>query len=109
MYNEDRAEIRTVQFLAEQLDRKGYKSYQVGTYAPFLSCGGNKKSDIILLHEECNVVFLVEVDEHSHAQKYEETCEWAKLYSHCQTIMDTPTLNPNLVVCIRFNPDVWRN
>jgi hypothetical protein len=22
--------------------------------------------------------------------------------------MATPTLNPNLVVCIRFNPDVWR-
>src|SRR5271155_601429 len=31
------------------------------------------------------------------SQKYEDTCEWAKFYSHCQSIMAAPTLNPNVV------------
>jgi len=44
MYNEDRAEIRTAQFLSEQLENQGFQSFQVITYAPFLSCGDNKKT-----------------------------------------------------------------
>jgi len=43
MYDEDRSEIMIVQFLAEHLESHGFQAFQVGTYAPVLSCEDKKK------------------------------------------------------------------
>ncbi len=101
-YDEKRVESRVNKFLCEKYSSE---AFPIGTYAPFRSCGDNKRPDTILHFAEERHAFIIETDEHFH-KEYDQSCEWSKILNHAQSLLQTFDLL--YVTVIRFNPDAWK-
>jgi len=98
-YENNRPEMQVNRFLAEHFPR----TFPVGTYAPFRSCGDLKHPDTVVTAGE--LMFIIETDEGSH-ENYELSCEWAKALQHGQSALQTEGVAR--VCFIRLNPNGWR-
>ncbi|KAJ3153092.1 hypothetical protein HDU86_005390 [Geranomyces michiganensis] len=95
----NRPEMKVNAFLCEQFAQ----AYPVGTYAPFRSCGDNRKPDAVVVVGD--LLAVVETDEDCPAE-YELSCEWAKALQHGQSALMTDGVKR--VAFVRFNPSTWK-
>ncbi|KAJ3131721.1 hypothetical protein HDU90_008103 [Geranomyces variabilis] len=95
----NRPEMKVNAFLCDRFAQ----AYPVGTYAPFRSCGDNRKPDAVVVVG--NLMAVVETDEDRHAE-YELSCEWAKALQHGQSALMTDGVKR--VAFVRFNPSTWK-
>ncbi|KAJ3160946.1 hypothetical protein HDU86_008309 [Geranomyces michiganensis] len=79
------------------------QTYPVGTYAPFRSCGDNRKPDTVV--SVGDLMATIETDEDGHGD-YELSCEWAKALQHRQSALMTDGVKR--VAFVRFNPSPWK-
>ena len=61
-WDANRAEVRVGTFLRESFEEKGFETYQIGDYAPFLICDDKKRPNILLYYAVTGTGVLVEVD-----------------------------------------------
>ncbi|KAI8585231.1 hypothetical protein BDZ88DRAFT_35247 [Geranomyces variabilis] len=99
LWDMNRPEMKVNAFLCDRFAQ----AYPVGTYAPFRSCGDNRKPDAVVVVG--NLMAVVETDEDRHAE-YELSCEWAKALQHGQSALMTDGVKR--VAFVRFNPSTWK-
>lgn len=97
-YDANRIEGQLAKYLATQYEN----TYEIGTYPPFTACTDYKKPDIISIVGTTMVI--TECDERYHAN-YEQTCEWSKLFQHCQSAMQTEGITH--IIFNRWNPHTY--
>ncbi|KAI9103182.1 hypothetical protein DFS34DRAFT_671390 [Phlyctochytrium arcticum] len=105
VYDAGRAENQVNTYLAQNLEDT-FTTYAIGTYAPFRSCGNNKRPDKVVRRED--FMGIIETDENCHGdddRKYTTGCEWVKALGHGQSSLQTEGINR--VAFFRFNPDAW--